>query len=109
MIIRCPNFAASQKVKNATKNITGRLCADLDGQESWFTTFKDTTETVLNKKNLTKAAKSDEKSEALLNLKDINFTYDSTSNFITKVTELFLQIRNISKPFLVADVANIHH
>ena len=71
--------------------------------------FTDTTATVLNQKNLTKAAKSDEKSEALLNLKDINFTYDSTSNFITRVAELFLQIRNISKPFLVADVANIHH
>ena len=84
---QCPRCAASQKVKNATKNITARLCADLDGQESWFTTFKDTTETFLNKKNLTKAAKSDEISKALLDLKDINFTYDSTSNFITQVAE----------------------
>ena len=63
------------------------VLTSVDGQESWFTTFKDTTETFLNKKNLTKAAKSDKKSEALLDLKDINFTSDSTSNFITKVAE----------------------
>lgn len=40
-----------------------------------------------SKKNLTKAAKSDKISEALLDRKDINFKYDSTSNFITKVEE----------------------
>lgn len=86
-IVQCPHCGASQIVKNATKNITARLCADLDGQEVWFTAFIDTIEAFLSKKNLTKAAKSDEISETLLDLKDISFTYDSTSNFITKVAE----------------------
>ena len=59
-VVQCPHCGASQKVKNATKNITARLCADLNGQEVWFTAFRDTIEAFLSKKNLTKAAKSDE-------------------------------------------------
>ena len=86
-VVQCPHCGASQKVKNATKNITARLCADLNGQEVWFTAFTDTIEAFLSKKNLTKAAKSDEISKTLLDLEDINFTYDSTSNFTTKVAE----------------------
>lgn len=35
-IVQCPHCGASQKVKNATKNITARLCADLDEQELWW-------------------------------------------------------------------------
>ena len=42
--------------KNATKNITARLCADLDKQELWFGAFTDTIEAFLSRKNLTKAA-----------------------------------------------------
>lgn len=41
-IVQCPHCDASQKVKNAMKNITARLCADLDGQEVWFKAFTDT-------------------------------------------------------------------
>ena len=63
--MQCPHCVTSQKVKNATKNITARLCADLDEQEVWFTAFIDTIEAFLSKKNLTKAAKSDEKSVKL--------------------------------------------
>lgn len=83
--MQCPHCGASQKVKNERKNITARLCADLDEEELWITSFTDTIEAFLSKKNLTEAVKSDEISEALLDLKDINFAYDSTSNFITKV------------------------
>ena len=90
--MQCPHCGASQKVTNATKNITARLCADLDGQDVWSTAFIDRIEAFLSKKNLTKAAKSGEISEALLDLKDIDFTYDSTSDLITIGAERLLQI-----------------
>ena len=82
-IMQHPHCGASQKVKNGTRNITTRLCADLNEQGVWFTIFTNTIVGFLSK-NLTKEAKSDKISEAIL---DINFTYDSTSNFITKVAE----------------------
>ena len=57
------------------QTITERLCTDLDGQERCFTSFTDTIEAFVNKKNLSKAAKSDEISEAPLDLKHINTSH----------------------------------
>ena len=35
-IVQCSHCGASQKAKNATRNITARLCAELEGKEVWF-------------------------------------------------------------------------
>jgi len=74
--VQWPHCGAPQKVKNATKIVTARLCADGDGEEVWFTAFTDTIEAFSSKKNLTKDTRSDQISEALLDLENINFTYD---------------------------------
>ena len=50
-IALCSHCGSSQEAKNAMKNITARLCADLDEQELWFTAFTDTIQALSSKKN----------------------------------------------------------
>ena len=69
-IIKCPSCGATQKTKASKKAMSARLCANVDGRETWFTAFTDVLKSLIDNKqesNLT----SDQISEALLSAENV--------------------------------------
>lgn len=81
-VITCPSCGTSQRFSSAKSGITARLCAEIDGKDTWF---NDVIQKLLLKVNLTMQAKSNEITEALLGLENISLCYDTQSNFIKDI------------------------
>ena len=65
--------------------MSARLCADVDGTETWFTAFTDQLQCLLNKKKEDTPLTSDQISEALLSVENITMLVDTTSNYIKEI------------------------
>lgn len=82
-VFTCPNCGTAQRLASATESgITARLCAQINGKETWFTVFDDVVKKLLLKVNLTMTAKSDEIKEAFLGLENISLCYDTKASHI---------------------------
>ena len=75
----------TQKTKSSKKAMSARLCADVDGTETWFTAFTDQLQCLLNKKKEDTPLTSDQISEALLSVENITILVDTTSNYIKEI------------------------
>ena len=83
-IIKCPSCGATQKTKASKKAMSARLCADVDGRETWFTAFTDVLKSLIDNKqesNLT----SDQISEALLSAENVTMLVDGSSNYVKNI------------------------
>ena len=85
-IIKCPSCGATQKTKASKKAMSARLCADVDGNEVWFTAFTDVLQSLLNNKEESDL-KSDQISEALLSVENVTMLVDETSNYIKHIVQ----------------------
>ena len=83
----CTSCGTCQKVKLAKKGATARLCAEIEGHQTWLTVFTDEMEALLKKLDLTINTPSDQIKEALLSLENITLVIDPVSNFILEVIE----------------------
>ena len=83
----CTSCGTCQKVKLAKKGATARLCAEMEGHQTWLTVFTDEMEALLKKLDLTINTPSDQIKEALLSLENITLVIDPVSNFILEVIE----------------------
>ena len=83
----CTSCGTCQKVKLAKKGATARLCAEIEGHQTWLTVFTDEMEALLKKLDLPINTPSDQIKEALLSLENITLVIDPVSNFILEVIE----------------------
>ena len=71
-IFKCHSCGATQSVKSATKQISARLSAQIDGEPLWLTAFTDVMLILMKKANVSQDAKSDRIAAALLQLENIS-------------------------------------
>lgn len=84
-IVTCPSCSATQKTKSSKKAMSARLCADVDGTETWFAAFTDVLQCLLNKNKEDTPLTSNQISEALLSVENITVLVDTTSNYIKEI------------------------
>ena len=76
-----------QRIENCTTDGSVQLLVDLpEDKEIWLTVFTDILETLLMKGSLALTSDSDSIEEYLLDLKDIELSYNSTKNVITDIS-----------------------
>lgn len=87
VVFTCISCGTCQKVKFAKKGATARLCAHIDGKQTWLTAFTDTIEVQLEQLDLTMDSSTNEIKQGLLSLENITLEIDPISNFIISVLE----------------------
>lgn len=83
-IIKCPSCGATQKTKASKKAMSARLCADVDGRETWFTAFTDILKSLIDNKQESNLM-SDQISEALLSAENVTMLVDGSSNYVKNI------------------------
>ena len=83
--LKCEACGVSQKVKFAELGMSGRLCAEIDGEDVWLSAYTDVMGSLLAKAKLSQNAKVDEIVSSLLNLENINLKFNVKSNYILKI------------------------
>ena len=83
---KCHVCGVGQRIENCTTDGSVQLLVDLpEDKEIWLTVFTDILGTLFMKGNLALTSDSDSIEEYLLDLKDIELSYNSTKNFITNI------------------------
>ncbi|KAJ7322060.1 hypothetical protein OS493_033226, partial [Desmophyllum pertusum] len=86
-VVTCPSCGATQKAMSA------RLCADVDGNDTWFTAFTDVLVSLVKTHAASTASTasndltSDKIKEALLSLENITMVVDATPNYIKELVK----------------------
>ena len=86
-IITCPSCGATQKTKASKKAMSARLCADVDGTETWYTAFTDVLKSLIFKDKQESNLTSDQISEALLSVENVTMLVDGSSNYVKDIVE----------------------
>ena len=66
--------------------MSASLCGDVDITETWFTTFTNVLQCLLNQ-NKESNLKSDQISEALLSIENVTMLVDATWNYIKDIVK----------------------
>ena len=84
---KCHVCGIRQRIENCTTDGSVQLLVDLpEDKEIWLTVFTDILETLLMKGSPALTSDSDSIEEYLLDLKDIELSYNSTKNVITDIS-----------------------
>lgn len=86
-IITCPSCGATQKTKASKKAMSARLCADVDGTETWYTAFTDVLKSLIFKDKQESNLTSDQISEALLSVENVTMLVDGSSNYVKDIVK----------------------
>lgn len=86
-IFKCHSCRGTQRVKSATKNMSARLSAQIDGEPLWLTAFADVMLILMKKANVSQDARSDKIAAALLQLENISLKINTQSNHILSVLD----------------------
>ena len=81
-IFTCEVCGTSQKVKNAKKVLSGRMCIELDGEDMWLSAFTDVMQSLMLKAGLDKSASVDKIINALLTLQNIPIKINTKSKYL---------------------------
>lgn len=89
--IKCKNCGVRQRQEECKRDASVQLKVEVDGQEMWLTAFTETIESLLAvSKDVSLMSDSDTIEELLMDLHDINFSYNANRNIITKVSSASL-------------------
>lgn len=81
-IITCSSCGATQKTNASKKAMSARLCADVDGTETWYTAFTDVLKSLMFKDKQESNLTSDQISEALLSVENVTILVDGSKDIV---------------------------